>query len=100
MIGLLTKNGFQVIVHQYGEGPDAFAAKLLGAMGVGTESGLKVLASSRPENRNISLTFPGVVFNLGSRQMLLTPTGVPDSLTSVLTENNLQVVKYSVYDPS
>lgn len=100
MIGMLEKQNFNVVARQPGQDAEGFAEKVLQVIGINTESGLTIKASSRPEGHNIEITMPGLLFRSGGSQWLLTGRNVPASLTSLLTEPNLTVVEYTINNPT
>ncbi|MFH1092065.1 MAG: hypothetical protein V1742_10905, partial [Pseudomonadota bacterium] len=97
---LLESHKFKVISRQSAEGAQALTQRLLNAMGIITQPGLNITASARPADRNIEITFPGLLFWAGGRQTLLTPTQVPQDLAPLLARPNLQVVQYRITNPT
>ena len=65
MTALLEKHNFLVVARQTGQDADDLAENILQALGINTESGLTIKASSRPESRNIELTVPGLLVRSG-----------------------------------
>lgn len=96
---LLEDHGFKIISRGSAEGAQDLAQKLLKAMDVKTKTGLTVKASSRPDNRNIEVVFPGLVIDLAPKRLLLTQTGVPPELSPLLARPNLGLVKYRITGP-
>ncbi|MEW6264151.1 MAG: LysM peptidoglycan-binding domain-containing protein [Thermodesulfobacteriota bacterium] len=96
---LLESHRFKVIARMPGESSQVFAQRLLAAMGLKVESGLTIMASRRGSSRNIEITMPGVVFQSGGQEMLLTNSNVPAALSPLLSRPNLKVVKYTIVNP-
>ncbi|MEW5723632.1 MAG: hypothetical protein AB1896_11035, partial [Thermodesulfobacteriota bacterium] len=96
----LEKHKFKVIVKSPGEGPSDFARKLLQAMNIKSENGLTLGASQARSSRNIEVVMPGVVFKAGGKDLLLTPSEVPETLAPLLAKPNLRVVKYLIANPT
>jgi hypothetical protein len=90
----LEANGFRVVTIDPREGLSSLAQKTLEAMGIPTEAGLTIQASSRPKNANIELTLPGLTFSQGGRRFFLTPVSPSPLLTPLLDEPGLRVVRY------
>ncbi len=99
MTKLLTEHNFSLITRTKGEKPAEFAARLLKELGIRFDKGLKISASTRPSGRNLEVDFPGLLLDLGLRQVLLTPVAVPFELAGVLNKPNLKVVRYDISNP-
>jgi LysM repeat protein len=97
---LLKKHKFKVITRYGGEGPQVLAQRLLSTLGVATESGLTVRSSRSSKGSSIEVTMPGVVFNAGGHQMLLTASEVPLELGPLFRRPRLKVVKYAILNQS
>ena len=100
MTGLLEQHNFKVVARQPGEDAEILVEKVLQFIGINTESGLTIKASSRPEGRNIKITVPGLIFKSGGSQWLLTSRGIPSSIAPLLAKPELTVVKYRINNPS
>jgi len=96
LIGLLKSHGFQVIIRGPGESAQSLAQKLIQAMGLRTETGLTVKASIRPADRNIELTFPGLIIDQAGGRVFLTPADIPAELKPLLAAKDLKVVWYEI----
>ena len=95
---LLKKHNFKVITRYGGEGPQVLAQRLFSTLGLATEPGLTIRSSS--SGSSIEVTMPGVVFNSGGRQMLLTGSEVPLELGPLFNRPHLKVVKYAILNQS
>ena len=95
---MLKKHRFRVITREEGEKPEDVAVKLLKTMGLKTESGLKIKASARPDDRNIEIDIPGTVIQAGSRRIFITPVEIPTALVDMAAQSKLDLVNYTITD--
>jgi len=96
LISLLKNHGFEVVIRGPGEGDQGLAQRLVQAMGLRTETGLSLKASTRPEGRNIELTFPGLIIDQAGERVFLTPTDIPAELKPLLAAKDLKVVWFEI----
>lgn len=96
LISLLKSHGFEVVIRSPGESAQSLAQRLSQAMGLRTETGLTIKASTRPDSRNIELIFPGLMIDRAGGRLFLTPADIPAELKPLLAEKDLKVIWYEI----
>lgn len=95
---ILTAQKAKVLVIDPGAGDLDAVRLILGTLGVEFKNTLSILASKRPDPRNIVISLPGVRVSSTPGPIFFTPVGVPGALTPLLGLDKMRVIRFVVRD--
>jgi len=96
---LLKAQGAEAITIRPEEGALAAARTLSNILGLNPKSDFVLKGSTRPDDRNIEFTLPGLTLRPEDGPLFLTSADIPAPLVSLLDREKVKVVKFIVNNP-